>query len=155
MAMASFMALVGYLSRCYNNSPGADSAALLRIGRTISHLEMHFGEPDINVEALADMAHMSKRSFMRTFQAATGLSPIAYLIQLRINRAAQLLRRRPELSITEVALQSGFSDSNYFTRQFRLQRNQTPSEYRRQKTFVAEAMKAASRASLISTDRNH
>lgn len=131
MAMASFMALVGFFSRCYNNSPGADSVALLRIGRAISHLEMHYSEPDISVEQLAAIAHMSKRSFMRAFQAATNVSPIAYLIQLRINRAAHLLRHRPELTITEIALQSGFTDSNYFTRQFRLNRNLTPTEYRR------------------------
>jgi len=131
MSMASFMALVGFFARCYNNSPGADSVALLRIGRAMSHLEMHYSEPDITVEQLAAMAHMSKRSFMRAFQAATNLSPIAYLIKLRVNRAAQLLRRRPELSVTEIALQSGFTDSNYFARQFRLNRNLTPSEYRR------------------------
>lgn len=131
MAMASFMALVGFFARCYNNSPGADSVALLRIGRAMSHLEMHYSEPDISVEQLAAMAHMSRRSFMRAFQAATNLSPIAYLIQLRINRAAQLLRRHPELTVTEIALRCGFSDSNYFARQFRLSRKLTPTEYRR------------------------
>jgi AraC-like DNA-binding protein/mannose-6-phosphate isomerase-like protein (cupin superfamily) len=136
MAMASFMALVGYLSRCYNNSPGADSVALLRIGRAISHLEIHFEDSDITVDALAGMAHMSKRSFMRTFQAATGMSPIAYLIQLRINRAAQLLRSRPEMSITEIALETGFSDSNYFARQFRLSQNITPTGYRFQRRGI-------------------
>jgi AraC-like DNA-binding protein/mannose-6-phosphate isomerase-like protein (cupin superfamily) len=131
MAMASFMGLVGFFSRCYNNSPGADSVALLRIGRAMSHLEMYYSEPSISVEELAGIAHMSKRSFMRAFQAATNLSPIAYLIQLRINRAAQLLRRHPELTVTEIALQTGFTDSNYFARQFRLSRNITPTEYRR------------------------
>jgi transcriptional regulator GlxA family with amidase domain len=97
----------------------------------MSHLEMYYSEPSISVEELAGIAHMSKRSFMRAFQAATNLSPIAYLIQLRINRAAQLLRRHPELTVTEIALQTGFTDSNYFARQFRLSRNLTPTEYRR------------------------
>ena len=85
----------------------------------------------IELDRLADIAHMSKRNFMRSFQAAMGSSPIAHLIQLRVNRAASLLRRT-EHSVTEIAFQVGFSDSNYFTRQFRKLLGVTPSEYRQQ-----------------------
>jgi AraC-like DNA-binding protein len=76
---------------------------------------------------------MSKRSFLRAFQAATGKSPIAYLIQLRINRAASLLRRGDD-SITDIAFLVGFRDSNYFTRQFRKVFGTSPRAYRNQHT---------------------
>jgi AraC family L-rhamnose operon transcriptional activator RhaR/AraC family L-rhamnose operon regulatory protein RhaS len=128
MATALFMQLAGYLSRCYNHARGADSRALLRIGAAISHLESNYPEP-IEIGQLAEIARMSRRSFMRTFQAATGLSPIAYLIQLRINRAAALLRSSAS-SITDVAFRVGFSDSNYFTRQFSRQIGIPPRRYR-------------------------
>jgi AraC-like DNA-binding protein len=132
MATASFMQIVGHLSRCFSKAKNPDSRALLRIGEAISHLEANYREP-IALDRLAAMAHMSKRNFMRTFQAATGSSPIAHLIQLRVNQAASLLRRT-EHSITEIAFQVGFSDSNYFARQFRALLGVTPSQYRQQHT---------------------
>ena len=132
LATASFMQIVGYLSRCFARSKNPDSRALLRIGEAISHLEANYRER-VDLEQLAGMAHMSKRNFMRSFQAATGTSPIAHLIQLRVNQAASLLRRT-QLSVTEIAFQVGFGDSNYFARQFRALLGVTPSQYRQQHT---------------------
>lgn len=130
MATASFMQIVGYLSRCYAKAKNPDSRALLRIGEAISHLEINYQEP-IDLDRLAQIAHMSNRNFMRSFQAAMGSSPIAHLVQLRVNRGASLLRRSGH-SVTEIAFQVGFSDSNYFARQFRKLLGVTPSQYRRQ-----------------------
>jgi AraC family L-rhamnose operon transcriptional activator RhaR/AraC family L-rhamnose operon regulatory protein RhaS len=132
LATASFMQIVGYLSRCFARSKNPDTRALLRIGEAISHLEANFRER-VDLDQLAGMAHMSKRNFMRSFQAATGTSPIAHLIQLRVNQAASLLRRT-QLSVTEIAFQVGFGDSNYFARQFRALLGVTPSQYRQQHT---------------------
>ena len=134
MATASFMQIVGYLSRCFALAKHPDSRALLRIGEAIGHLEENFKEP-VDLDRLAKITHMSKRNFMRSFHAAMGNSPISYLIQLRLNRAASLLRQS-QLNITEIAFEVGFSDSNYFTRQFRGLHGVTPSEYRRQHALL-------------------
>lgn len=128
-AIASFMQLVVFLSRCYSHSRNPDSRAVLRIASATSHLEAHFDEP-LNLDDLAKRAHMSKRSFLRAFQAATGTAPIAYLIKLRLMRAAALLRR-PEENVTSAAFNAGFNDSNYFARQFRKCFGMSPSEYRK------------------------
>jgi len=128
LATALFMHLVGYLSRAYDRAKNPDSQALLRIAAAISHLETNYGEA-VELDDLAGIAHMSKRSFLRTFQAATGQSPIAYLIGIRVNRAAERLRASND-AITEVAFACGFSDSNYFARQFRQIMGVTPREYR-------------------------
>ena len=130
MATAAFMQIVGYLSRSYANSKSPDSRALLRIGEAISDLEINYREA-INLDRLARIAHMSKRNFIRSFQAAMGTSPIAHLVQLRVNRGASLLRRTDQ-SVTEIAFQVGFTDSNYFTRQFNKLIGVTPSQYRKQ-----------------------
>jgi len=130
MAAALFMRMIGFLSRCYGRCQGADSRSLLRIAEAITHLEVHLTDP-IRLDELAAIAQMSKRSFIRTFHAATGRSPIAYLIQLRTNRAALLLRSSDE-PITEVAFRVGFRDSNYFARQFHKQFGVSPRRYRRQ-----------------------
>jgi AraC-like DNA-binding protein len=128
LATALFMQLVGMLSRAYGRSPNPDSQALLRIAAAITHLETHYATP-VQLDDLAGIAHMSKRSFLRTFQAATGQSPIAYLIQIRVNRAAHRLRVTDD-SVTAVAFEAGFQDSNYFTRQFRRVMGVSPRAYR-------------------------
>lgn len=130
MATAAFMQMVGYLSRSYAKSKNPDSRALLRIGEAISDLEINYQEA-IDLDRLARIAHMSKRNFIRSFQAAMGTSPIAHLVQLRVNRGASLLRRTDQ-SVTEIAFQAGFTDSNYFARQFNKLIGVTPSQYRKQ-----------------------
>lgn len=130
LATALFMQLVAFLSRRYSRAKNPDSLALLRIAETITHLESHYTN-DVRLADLVAMAGMSKRSFLRAFADATGQTPIAYLIQLRTTRAADLLRTTPR-SVTEVAYEVGFNDSNYFARQFRKQFGKTPREYRKQ-----------------------
>jgi AraC family L-rhamnose operon transcriptional activator RhaR/AraC family L-rhamnose operon regulatory protein RhaS len=128
LATALFMHLLVYLSRAYGRAKHPDSQALLRIAAAISHLETNFAEA-VELDDLAGIAHMSKRSFLRTFQAATGQSPIAYLIQIRVNRAADRLRTTDE-PVTDVAFACGFQDSNYFARQFKQVMGVSPREYR-------------------------
>ena len=95
MAYAWFMQLVGYLSRAYSHSKGPDPRARLSVDNAIRHLEAHFDQP-VNLDELSRLTHMSKRSFLRAFQAATGSTPIAYLVNLRLARAAAMLRRHEE-----------------------------------------------------------
>ena len=129
LATAVFMQLIGHLSRCYDRSRNADSQALLRIAQTIAHLETRYSE-NVRLAELVTIADMSRRSFLRAFEAATGSTPIDYLIQLRLARAAALLRRTTQ-NITDIAFQVGFQDSNYFSRQFRQRHGMSPSAYRR------------------------
>ncbi|MCP5543969.1 MAG: helix-turn-helix domain-containing protein [Akkermansiaceae bacterium] len=128
MATASFMHIIGLLARSYGSSPSPDHRATLRIGEALSHLERHIHE-DVNLDELANIAHMSRRSFLRVFQSATGTSPLAWRINQRVQRACHLLRNSDK-RITEIAFDVGFNDSNYFTRQFRQITGQSPREYR-------------------------
>jgi AraC-like DNA-binding protein len=128
MATASFMQLIGMLSRCYGRSPSPDRRALLRIGEALSHLERNIHR-EVNLTELASIAHMSQRSFLRVFQSAVGTSPLAWVIDQRINRACSLLRHT-DRRVTEIAFDIGFNDSNYFTRQFRKIIGISPREYR-------------------------
>ena len=130
LVTALLMQLIGFLSRAYARMRAPSSRPLLRLGAVLSYLESHYTEP-VRVEALAGIAHMSQSSLLRAFRSATGHAPIEYLIRLRLLRACELLRVG-EFNITETALRTGFSDSNYFTRQFRRVFGITPREYARQ-----------------------
>ncbi len=62
----------------------------------------------INLEEVANAAYLSKYHFTRSFKALYKISPIQYLLQLRLNKAAELLQQ--EYSYKEVAFMVGFSD---------------------------------------------
>ncbi len=130
MTRALFMQLLGELSRCYTRADMPFSKPLLQIGSVISFIEEHYAEP-LRLEALAKVGHMSVSSLLRAFKSATQMSPIEYLLCLRIARASELLRIG-EVNITEAAYQVGFMDSNYFTRQFKKITGHAPSQLRRQ-----------------------
>lgn len=100
-----------------------------RILPVIQYFEQHYDQP-VSLEDAAAGQGMSKANLIRRFREATGVTPLDYLIQTRLQKAAGLFCD-PGLSITKVAFMVGFSDSNYFTRQFRKRFGISPREYRR------------------------
>lgn len=84
---------------------------------------------DLSLDDAAALAGFSKYHFTRLFKAYAGTSFYRYLNIKRIEHAESLLID-PEISITQVALQSGFSSCTSFIRMFKLIRECTPTEYR-------------------------
>ncbi|MDP4145870.1 MAG: AraC family transcriptional regulator [Bacillota bacterium] len=97
------------------------------IEKTIEHMHQNFGEK-LTVGGLAKLVNMSESHFIRTFKQETKLTPIEYLIKLRIDKAKKLLRSRVK-SITEIALQCGFNSTAHFSSCFAKQMGSTPTEY--------------------------
>jgi len=128
MARGLFMQLAVELSRAYSATPTAESTDLLRIGDAIAYIETHYAEK-IQLDELAGISHLSARHFSRVFQQCMGRSPIDHLMHIRCRKAAELLKATNR-TITDIAYECGFSDSNYFTRCFRKTMNQTPKQYR-------------------------
>jgi len=128
-ATAYFMLIVADLCRFYSHVEDPAAQPLLRLGRVISHLERHYADP-VTLDDLARVGRMSRRTLTRVFRNAFACSPIDYLVRLRVRHAMDLLQDA-DLSITEVAFQVGFRDSNHFSRQFRAVAGTSPREYRR------------------------
>ena len=93
-----------------------------------NYIQQHCTE-DLCLDDVADIAGFSKYHFTRLFKNFTGTSFYKYLNKKRIEQAEKLLVD-PELSITEVALQSGFSSLSAFIRMFKLIKDCTPTEFR-------------------------
>lgn len=129
MAIAAMLELVAFLSRCYSKTRNPTSRTLIRIGETISHMRNNLDQP-IALENLVAISGMSRTNYLRVFESTMGTSPINYFIQLRMEEASRLLRST-DRSITDIAFDVGFSDSNYFSRQFRKTHGQSPREYRK------------------------
>ncbi len=129
MALAGFMELAGYLSRRYHEPASSDAANLLHVGKAVSYLENHYAEP-LRLDDVARAAHLSKRHLLRRFKEATGLTPGAYLMHVRVARGAERLRGEDH-NVSEAAWAVGFEDSNYFSRQFRRLMGISPRDYRK------------------------
>jgi AraC-like DNA-binding protein len=84
---------------------------------------------ELDITALAHELGVSYGWFRKKFSAHSGLSPHQYLLELRMVRARSLLAET-QLSIKEVAAQTGFQDEHYFSRLFNQKLNLTPSEWR-------------------------
>jgi AraC-type DNA-binding domain-containing proteins len=94
----------------------------------MEYIDIHYME-ELNLEDIAESTGFSKYHFSRLFKQYTGFTFCDYLCHRRIKVAEELLAR-PDLSITEAALQAGFPSISTFNRLFKQYKNCTPSEYR-------------------------
>ena len=85
---------------------------------------------DIALSELASLTRLSPTYFCRAFKRSVGLAPHQYQLSRRIERAKELLADR-ERSVTDVALDCGYSSPSSFSTAFRRTAGKTPSAYRR------------------------
>jgi AraC-like DNA-binding protein len=90
--------------------------------------DAHFAEP-LGVDEMAAAAGLSRAHFSREFRRAFGVSPHAYLLTRRLERAAALLRNTDH-TVAEVCLGVGLQGIGSFTTSFKRAFGKTPTEYR-------------------------
>lgn len=105
------------------------NAAVLR---AIAFMEHHFSEK-LSIEQIADQVNLSEYYFSRLFRKYTSMSPHAYLVNLRITMARQLLAASQK-SVERVAEECGFHSTTNFIRSFREHVGCTPKQFRRAAT---------------------
>ncbi|MEO0750667.1 MAG: GlxA family transcriptional regulator [Pseudomonadota bacterium] len=117
-------------------SGGPQRAGLLdRVGSTnaaildaVEAMEAHVAEP-LTLERLSKRAGVSPRQLNRLFTEKLGRPTMRYYRELRLDKAQSLLRNSP-LSLTEIALATGFANSSHFSRAYAAKFGQPPSAYR-------------------------
>jgi AraC family transcriptional regulator len=97
--------------------------------RVTQYIEEHLTE-DISLSALAEVANLSPYYFSRAFKGSFGVPPYRFLTTRRIERAKDFLAD-PEVSVTRIGLDLGFSETSSFTTAFRKHAGLTPTAYRR------------------------
>jgi AraC family transcriptional regulator len=118
------------------NSGGAPSRQSARGGlagwrkrKVADYIEEHLSD-DFSLSELAETAGLSPFHFSRAFKESFGLPPHRYLSSRRIDKAKDLLAR-PNLSVTEIGAQLGFSETSSFSTAFLRHTGTTPTAYRR------------------------
>ena len=112
-------------------APVAEDVAALddpRLRRAVEHIRAHLAT-DLSLGAMADVATMSASHFARAFKAATGTSPLQFVIAERLETALVLLRTT-RLPVAEVAHRVGYGDVPRFGQHFRRRFGTTPGAAR-------------------------
>jgi AraC-like DNA-binding protein len=127
--------IVTRLSQQYARKDRTEEATpFLPIAQAASFMEGHFSEK-IKLETLYRASGLSERHFTRLFKECFGISSIDYLLDVRLSKAANLLRQTEQF-ITDIALSVGFNDSNYFARMFKKKFGVTPKTFRENRSAI-------------------
>lgn len=94
----------------------------------LRYMAAHSAAPH-KIAGLARMARLSPYHFLRSFKAATGVTPHQWLLRARLREAAEKLAAT-HAPVTDIALDVGFEDLSNFTRSFRAEFGASPRQFR-------------------------
>lgn len=97
--------------------------------KVIHYLSTQYSHP-VSIEQMSEALGYSRAYLSRAFKQKTGVSPVSFLLKLRLDKAKLLLRERPELTVEQVSASVGLQDALYFSKQFRNQFGLSPTAYR-------------------------
>ncbi len=99
------------------------------VKQALQYLTLQFAQP-ISVSHMASMFGYHRTHLCKLFKQATGMSPMQYLLQIRMQRAELLLAS--SMTIEQVASSVGYGDALYFSKKFHAWSGFSPTEYRKQ-----------------------
>jgi len=109
-----------------------------RLARVIEHIRNNLGTP-LAVGTLSRLAEMSQSHFSKLFKLSIGLAPHQFVLQERINRSKELLRK-DDAKIVDVAFEVGFENQAHFTTVFGNFVGMTPRQFQRSQDCEPTAM---------------
>ena len=124
---AAFGYIYAILGILFEESTYAPSGKLQKIQPGTDYITEHFTE-DFSIERIADMCDISHTYFKKIFTDAYNMPPKAYITQLRIRYACDLLKSG-RYRISDVAEIVGYKNVYYFSKVFKAQTGTAPSEY--------------------------
>ena len=130
---AAMSALMQILSIEYSNAGVSKSTRRHKeLAENVKRvIDYNFANEDFTLNDVAQMLFVSHAQMSRVFKEVMGITPVAYLIDVRLNRAAQLLSE-DDFSVKELRCAVGFSDEVHLMKQFKKKFGVTVKEYRKQ-----------------------
>ncbi len=127
---AQFMELVAIASRRIQiHQSGIPATTYHRLAAVMESMHHDYAKA-VSIDQYARQCGLSKFYFSHCFRRITGDSPISYRNKIRIDKAKELLEEHL-LSVSEIAVQTGFESSSYFSKAFKSQIGLSPAAYQR------------------------
>ncbi len=120
----AILILAQFVKSC--TPPDIQPHLLRQVRLIMQYMSHNYQRPELNIKEMLTTVSWSQRHFFRAFRVVTGMTPMQYLQELRLNSAFELLATR-EFTVTEVAHRCGFQDPAYFSRMFSRKNNRPPS----------------------------
>ena len=114
----------------HETAPRTGKLDARRLHRVLDYIEAHLEAP-LGIDAIAEVAHLSRFHFNRAFKATMGKAPCEYVSAQRMRRARQLLIEGRR-TLADIALALNFSSQANFTRAFSREVGTSPGRYREQ-----------------------
>ena len=110
------------------DDPGLNPLDKIFLAKALKIIEEQIADPEFSIKSLSQELHLSRVQLYRKFSSITGLLPKDYIKQVRLNKAARLLKER-ELTVAEIAYAVGYSAPSNFNFAFKAYFGKTPKEY--------------------------
>lgn len=91
-------------------------------------VEANMEDALFSVEKMAEEINLSRTQLLRKLKALTGLAPNDFIRDLRLQKAAEMIRQKAD-TITQIGYAVGFNDQSYFSKSFKKEFGETPTEY--------------------------
>jgi signal transduction histidine kinase/DNA-binding response OmpR family regulator len=96
--------------------------------KALRSVEQNLDDPSFSVVKMAEDIGLSRTQLLRKLKALTGISPNEFIKDIRLQRAAELIRQKAD-TVTQIGYRVGFNDQSYFTKCFKKKFGVSPSEY--------------------------
>lgn len=97
------------------------------VTKIMQYFEEHYSEK-ISLDIISETMYVSPFYISKIFKTVTGDTPIRYLINVRLDKARELLLTRPEMSVHEIAEMVGYDDAYHFSKLFKKRFGASPSK---------------------------
>lgn len=105
------------------------------VDKAMQVIEDHIGDLEFNVDILAREVGIARTKLFNKLKDITGQTPYEFIMTIRLKRAAVLLKEHPELNISEISDQLGFSSPRQFSKNFKEKYHVVPQAYRKGQIF--------------------
>lgn len=119
---------------CVPKDNSMNSSSLARLQKMMQFVQQNYTEA-ISLNDIAEYGEVSISTTLNLFRKVLNTSPINYLISYRLKQATILLTKT-EKKISAIALETGFSNTDYFCKTFKRMYSLTPTEYRNSKNLL-------------------
>ncbi|HEY9630481.1 MAG TPA: AraC family transcriptional regulator [Coleofasciculaceae cyanobacterium] len=105
-----------------------DGLSKYKLKQAFEYMNAHLSE-NVSLASVSEELEISQFHFCRLFKQSTGMTPHAYLIKQRVERAKQLLKRK-EGTMLDIAIECGFANPSHFAKHFRKHTGISPKQFR-------------------------
>ncbi|WP_135546977.1 AraC family transcriptional regulator [Paenibacillus cymbidii] len=129
LSTLTYSVLAEFMAHAMPLTANKGQEATERLAALLPLIQQRASEPFV-LEEWARTAEVSPYYFCRLFRKAAQMTPMEFVTLCRIQAAKQLLLEKPEWTVKQVALESGYQSASYFNKRFLEQEGLTPTEYR-------------------------